>query len=92
VTKTIDLSRPWKGTPYRDLVAAAAEADSWNLTIEGRRARCRELGVENFSDMEDYEISQQVFENRVEEKTINPVLSLTFRKNWHHDADRSGVH
>ncbi|MDP4583200.1 MAG: lysine--tRNA ligase, partial [Verrucomicrobiales bacterium] len=32
------------------------------------------LGVEISADMEDYEISQQVFEKLVEEKTINPVF------------------
>ena len=74
VTKTIDLSRPWKRAPYRDLVAGAAGADWWDLTLDGRRARCRELGVEISADMEDYEISQQVFEKLVEEKTINPVF------------------
>lgn len=74
VTKTIDLSRPWKRAPYRDLVAGAAGTDWWDLTIDDRRARCRELGVEISADMEDYEISQQVFEKLVEEKTINPVF------------------
>lgn len=74
VTKTIDLSRPWKRAPYRDLVAAAAGPDWWTLDTEGRRVRCRELGVEISAGMEDYEISQQVFEKLVEEKTINPVF------------------
>ena len=39
VTKTIDLSRPWKRAPYRDLVAGAAGAYWWDLTLDGRRAR-----------------------------------------------------
>ncbi|MEQ1843830.1 MAG: amino acid--tRNA ligase-related protein, partial [Verrucomicrobiales bacterium] len=46
VTKTIDLSRPWKRAPYRELIAGAAGADWWTLDTEARRARCRELGVE----------------------------------------------
>lgn len=74
VTKTIDLSRPWRRAPYRELVAAAAGADWWALDIEGRRARCGELGVEISPEMEDYEISQQVFEKLVEEKTVDPVF------------------
>lgn len=74
LTKTIDLSRPWKRAPYRDLVAGAAGSDWWDLTAEQRRDRCRELGVEISADMEDYEVSQQVFEKLVEEKTINPVF------------------
>lgn len=74
LTKTIDLSRPWKRAPYRDLVAGAAGSDWWELTTDQRRDRCSELGVEISAGMEDYEISQQVFEKLVEEKAINPVF------------------
>ncbi|MDF1862494.1 MAG: lysine--tRNA ligase [Verrucomicrobiales bacterium] len=74
VTKTINLSRPWKRTPYKDLVAEAAGADWWDLDAAGRQARCKELGVEISPDMEDYEVSQQVFEKLVEEKSIDPIF------------------
>jgi len=74
VTRTIDLSRPWKRAPYRELVAEAAGADWWDLTPEARREKCSELGVEISPDMEDYEVSQQVFEKLVEEKSINPIF------------------
>lgn len=73
-TKTIDLSRPWRRAPYKELVADAAGDDWWDLDPAGRRARCEELGVEISSEMEDYEVSQQVFEKLVEEKSINPVF------------------
>ena len=74
VTKTIDLSRPWKRAPYKELVSEAAGDDWWDLTPDDRRARCGELGVEISPDMEDYEVSQQVFEKLVEEKSIDPVF------------------
>lgn len=73
VTKTIDLSRPWKRAPYHDLVREAAGDDWFELTPEERREKCGELGVEISRDMEDYEVSQQVFEKLVEEKCIDPV-------------------
>jgi lysyl-tRNA synthetase class 2 len=74
VMKTINLSRPWRRAPYRDLIASAAGEDWWTLATEAKRARCQELGVEVSAGMEDYEISQQVFEKLVEEKTIDPVF------------------
>lgn len=74
LTKTIDLSRPWRRAPYRELVAAAAGDDWWSLDTAGKRTRCEELGVEVSPGMEDYEISQQVFEKLVEEKTVDPVF------------------
>ncbi len=74
VTKTINLSRPWRRAPYKELVAEVAGADWWDLDAARRRARCEELGVEISPEMEDYEVSQQVFEKLVEEKSIDPIF------------------
>jgi lysyl-tRNA synthetase class 2 len=72
VTRTIDLSRPWKRTPYRELVRGVAGSDWFDITPRERRERCMELGVDISPDMEDYEVTQQVFEKLVEEKTFDP--------------------
>ncbi|MEO0414565.1 MAG: lysine--tRNA ligase [Verrucomicrobiota bacterium] len=74
VTKTIDLSRPWQRTPFRDLVKGVAGDDWFDITPEERRAKCKDLGVEISSEMEDYEVSQQVFEKLIEEKCIDPIF------------------
>jgi lysyl-tRNA synthetase class 2 len=74
VTRVIDLSRPWKRAPYRDLVKGAAGEDWFELAPEGRRARCGELGVEISPAMEDYEVTQQIFEKLVEEKSFDPLF------------------
>ena len=73
VTKSIDLSRPWKRAPYRDLVKGVAGDDWFDLTPEQPRAKCEELGVEISPNMEDYEVTQQVFEKLIEEKAIDPL-------------------
>ncbi|MBA3830320.1 MAG: lysine--tRNA ligase [Chthoniobacterales bacterium] len=72
VTRTINLARPWRRAPYRQLVREAAGADWFDLTSEGRREKCVELGVEINPRMADYEVTQQVFEKLVEEKTFDP--------------------
>ena len=72
VTKTIDLSRPWKRAPYRDLIKGVAGDDWFELTDDERCSKCGDLGVEISKEMEDYEITQQVFEKLVEEKTMDP--------------------
>jgi lysyl-tRNA synthetase class 2 len=72
VTRTIDLSRPWKRASYNDLIAGAAGDDFFVITPEQRRQRCDELGVQISTEMEDHEVIQQVFEKLVEEKTFNP--------------------
>lgn len=73
VIRTIDLSRPWKRRPYRELVCEAAGEDWFDLSPEERRARAEtdfnlEIGIE----LEDYEVTQQVFEKLVEENTFDP--------------------
>lgn len=71
VTRTIDLTRPWERTPYRDLLRRVDEK-WWDYTPEERRAKCAEIGVEISPGMEDYEVTQQVFEKKIEEKQFNP--------------------
>ena len=71
VTRTIDLTRPWNRTPHRDLLRGI-DAQWFDYTPEQRRTRCGELGVEISPAMEDYEVTQQVFEKLIEEKSFNP--------------------
>ncbi len=72
VTRTIDLTRPWKRASYHDLIKGAAGDDFFDLDPAGRVARCEELGVQVSPEMEDHEVIQQVFEKKVEEHTFNP--------------------
>ncbi|MGI8821382.1 MAG: lysine--tRNA ligase [Chthoniobacterales bacterium] len=73
VTRTLNLQRPWRRASYRDLLR---EIDPrwFDYSSEDRRARCRELGVEIHPGMADYEVTQQVFEKLVEEKTFDPLF------------------
>ena len=73
VTKNINLSRPWKRTPYKELIKDVAGQDWFEITSDQRREKCAELGVEISNKMEDYEVTQQVFEKLVEEKTFDPL-------------------
>ena len=73
VIRTLDLSRPWKRRPYRDLVREAAGEDWFELDADQRRARAeQDFNLEIGADLEDYEVTQQVFEKLVEEHTFDP--------------------
>ncbi|NNC88361.1 MAG: lysine--tRNA ligase [Akkermansiaceae bacterium] len=75
VVRTIDLSRPWKRAPYHDLIREAAGSDWFELTAAQRRRKAQdEFGLEIGADLEDYEVTQQVFEKLVEEKTFDPLF------------------
>jgi lysyl-tRNA synthetase class 2 len=73
ITRTINLSRPWRRARYRDLIREI-DPQWFDYTSEQRRERCRELGVEVNPRMADYEVTQQVFEKLVEEKTFDPLF------------------
>ena len=73
VTRTINLTQPWRRARYRDLIRAI-DPEWFNYTDGKRRERCPELGVEINPRMADYEVTQQVFEKLVEEKTFDPLF------------------
>src|SRR5881394_1430559 len=73
VTRTLNFTRPWRRARYRDLIREI-DPEWFNYSSEKRRERCGELGVEIDPRMADYEVTQQVFEKLVEEKTFDPVF------------------
>jgi lysyl-tRNA synthetase class 2 len=73
VMRTINLTRPWRRARYRDLIREI-DPEWFNYTSEKRRERCTELSVEINPRMADYEVTQQVFEKLVEEKTFDPLF------------------
>jgi lysyl-tRNA synthetase class 2 len=70
----INLTAPWTRKKYRDCVKDAAGADWFELTPEGRKSRAGELGVELIPDLEDFEITNQIFEKLVEAKARQPIF------------------
>jgi lysyl-tRNA synthetase class 2 len=75
VTRTLDLSRPWRRARYRDLVTEAAGDDWFSLPTDAKRDRAKsQLGVEIIPTLVDHEITQHVFEKLVEEKTFDPLF------------------
>ncbi len=75
VIRTVNLERPWRRAPYRDLVRNVAGQDWFDLTSEQRRTRAvNDLKIEIGPDLVDYEVTQHVFEKLVEEKTFDPLF------------------
>jgi lysyl-tRNA synthetase, class II len=74
VTRTIDLTRPWRRARYHDLVREAAGADWFEISSQQRRERTKRLGVEILPQLADFEVTQHVFEKLVEEKSFDPLF------------------
>src|SRR6266705_2164475 len=63
ITRTINLTRPWRRARYVDLVREVSGRDWFELSAEQRRERAtRELKLEILPQLVDYEVTQHVFE------------------------------
>ena len=74
VTKTIDLTPPWRRVKYKDIVREKAGADWFEISAKERRKRAESLGAEIAKDYEDFEVTQAVFEKLIEPTLINPTF------------------
>src|SRR4051812_19437771 len=55
VTRTLDLSRPWRRARYRDLIMEVAGDDWFGLTTDAKRERAKsQLGVEIIPSLVDH--------------------------------------
>jgi lysyl-tRNA synthetase class 2 len=74
VTKTIDLTSPWRRIKYKDIVRERAGADWFDVSSQERRDRAVKLGAEIGKEYEDFEVTQGVFEKLIEPTLINPTF------------------
>jgi lysyl-tRNA synthetase class 2 len=74
ITKTINLTPPWRRVKYKELIHEKAGDDWFNLTAEARRERAISLGAEIGKDYEDFEVTGAVFEKLIEPTLIQPTF------------------
>jgi len=73
IKRTIDLSPPWKRARYEDLIRKI-DGTWFDRSRDQKLVQCGQLGVEVHPQMQEFEITQQVFEKLVEEQTIDPLF------------------
>jgi lysyl-tRNA synthetase class 2 len=77
VTKTINLTPPWRRAKYKDLVREKAGADWFDVSPAERRRRAIEdlkLGGDVAAGYEDFEVTGAVFEKLIEPTLIDPTF------------------
>ena len=74
ITKTIELTPPWKRAKYKDLVREKAGADWYDISPDERRQRAHDLGAEIAKDYADFEVTGAVFEKLIEPTLIQPTF------------------
>jgi lysyl-tRNA synthetase, class II len=74
VTRTIDLTPPWRRVKYKDILREKAGADWFDISAKERRERAVKLGAEIGNDYEDFEVTGAVFEKLIEPTLIQPTF------------------
>ena len=72
--KVINLARPWRRAPYRDLIKERAGADWFELTKEQKAAKAREMGLPITTEMEERDITHEIYEKLIEQTLIQPTF------------------
>jgi lysyl-tRNA synthetase class 2 len=70
----IDFARPWPRKRYRDAVVEVAGADWFQLSKEEMEKKARALGLELEPNLAPADITQKVFEKKVEGQAVNPIF------------------
>ena len=70
----VDLSKPWRVAPYRELILEKAGADWYDLPLETAREHARGFGLDIPSDWNRGAITHEIYEKIIEKTLINPTF------------------
>lgn len=70
----IDLTRPWRRAPYKELIMEKAGNDWYELSHEDKVKRATELGAIVTAEMEDRDITHEIYEKLIEHTLIQPTF------------------
>ena len=71
----IDLSGEWREAKYKDLMLDATGCNDWfELPKKAKLEKTRELGIEVDPDLEDFEVTNDVFEKVIEHTLVQPTF------------------
>ena len=71
----IDLSGEWREAKYKDLILEAVGRDDWfELPKELKLEKTKDLGIEVDPELEDFEVTNDVFEKVIEQTLIQPTF------------------
>ena len=72
--KVINLARPWRRAPYRDLIKERAGADWFKQAYEPSLYKNREMGLTITTEMEERDITHEIYEKLIEQTLIQPTF------------------
>ena len=70
----VNLTKPWRVVPYRDLILEKAGADWYDLSLETARDRARGFGLDIPKEWNRGAITHEIYEKIIEKTLINPTF------------------
>ncbi len=71
----IEFDGTWKRAKYKDLILEAVDDSEWfSRPKEEKLSKCRALGIEVNPELNDIDITNDVFEKRIEPELIQPTF------------------
>ena len=70
----IELKRPWRRAPYRELIKEKMGADWYDLSHDEKFAKAKALGLDVTPQMNDLEITHEIYEKEIEHTLIQPTF------------------
>jgi len=71
----IDLSGSWREAKYKDLIIEAVGRDDWfELPKAEKLSKTKEMGIDVDPELEDFEVTNDVFEKVIEHTLVQPTF------------------
>jgi lysyl-tRNA synthetase, class II len=78
---TIDLTPPWEKITFVDIINKYTHVDFYKIkTVEEARKAASSLGLAVTDDLSIWKIANEIFEERVENKLIQPTIVMDYPK------------
>lgn len=79
--EVIDFSKPWREVTYKELILeATGDAEWFSRSKEDKLTACDKLGIQVDPELEDFAVTNDVFEKRIEPKLIQPTFVMNIPK------------
>ena len=70
----VDLTRPWRVAPYKDLIKAKMGDDWFELPLATKREKAKALGLDITDDMDDKAVTHEIYDKTIEATLIQPTF------------------
>ncbi len=72
--KVVNLTRPWRRAPYKDLIRERMGADWFELSQQEKYEKAKAIGAQVMPDFTDLEITHEIYEKFIEQTLIQPTF------------------